>query len=76
MGARMAGLARIPDEPEWAEEKSRQMEEVCIFIREELNRLCLSGSRENFLVAHGEELMGRIKDPRIKNLPLLFDGKG
>ena len=76
MAAMLARLARIPDEPERAEEKSRLIEEICILIREELNRQGLSSSREDFLVAHGQELMSKIQDPRIRSLPMLFDGKG
>lgn len=75
MAGMLARLARIPDDPVRAEEKSRLIEEVCILIRQELNRMGLSSNRENFLVAHGEELMNRIQDPRIRNLPLLFDGR-
>lgn len=76
MAFMLARLARIPDDPERAEEKSQRIEEICILIREELNRMGLSGSRENFLVAHGEALMSKIQDPRIRNLPMLYDGKG
>ena len=76
MAAMLARLARIPDEPEKAEEKSQLIEEICILIREELNRTGLSASRENFLVAHGQELMSKIRDPRIRSLPMLYDGKG
>jgi len=76
MAAVLARLARIPDEPERAEEKSRRIEEICILIREELNRMGLSASREDFLVAHGQELMSKIRDPKIRSLPMLFDGKG
>jgi hypothetical protein len=76
MAFMLARLARIPDDPERAEEKSQRIEEICILIREELNRMGLSGSRENFLVAHGESLMSKIQDPRIRNLPMLYDGKG
>ena len=70
MAAMLARLARIPDEPERAEEKSRLIEEICIMIRKELNRLGLSASREDFLVAHGQELMSKIQDSRIRSLPI------
>jgi len=46
-----------------------EIECVCKFVAEELRRQDLSASHDEFLVTHGEEVQGKIKDESLSSLP-------
>ena len=68
-------LAATPDLPEHGERKAELIESVCIKVRDELKHQGLISGTDAFLNSHCRDLMSRINDPRIKGLPVMFDGK-
>jgi hypothetical protein len=66
-------LAVIPDTEENLAEKVDLIEKICIHVRKELNRQDISDSAENFLHSHCQILMNKITDPKIRNLPIMYD---
>lgn len=68
-------LAATPDTPATAAAKTELIERVCIKIRDELINQNLSSGSDAFLNSHCQDLMSRIEDPKIKGLPVMFDGK-
>jgi hypothetical protein len=68
-------LAAMPDTPQNTAAKTDVMEAVCITVRDELKRQGLISGNDAFLNNHCRDLMSNINDPRIKGLPVMFDGK-
>ena len=48
------------------------IEEICVRVKAELQRQDLSGLDCDFLEPHGQEIMSRIQDEKIRSLPVLF----
>ncbi|QOX64115.1 DUF4037 domain-containing protein [Anoxybacterium hadale] len=68
-------LAAMPDIPQNTTTKADLIESVCMKVRDELKRQGLIFGNDAFLNNHCRDLMSRIEDPRIKGLPVMFDGK-
>ncbi len=68
-------LAAIPDIPANAEKKISLIEAVCIMVRDELEQQGIVRGKDPFLNSHCREVMSLISDPKIRNLPVMFDGK-
>lgn len=68
-------LAATADTPENAETKTAVIEEICIMIRDELNHRGLTSSKDAFLHNLCGDVNGHIDDMKIRNLPILFDGR-
>jgi Predicted N-acetylglucosaminyl transferase len=71
----LEGLACLPDTPENRAKKVSVMEAVCIKIRDELERQNVVKGKDPFLNSHCRDVISLIVDPKIKNLPVMFDGK-
>lgn len=68
-------LAAVPDLPENTAEKVSLIEEVCVLVRNELERQGLVGGKDPFLNSHCRNVISLISDPQIRNLPVMFDGR-
>lgn len=68
-------LMAIADTPENINRKVSMMEEICIKVREELNRQGITENKDNFLANHCAAIMSLVADPQIRKLPFLFDAK-
>lgn len=68
-------LAVISDLPGNSETKVSLIEDVCILVREELEHQGIVKGRDPFLNNHCRDVIRLISDPKIRNLPVMFDGK-
>ncbi|WP_312649029.1 DUF4037 domain-containing protein [Aminipila sp.] len=68
-------LVLLSDTTENTIKKVNLIEDVCIKIREELNRQEIIGGIDNFLQNHCYEVMNSISDAQIRNLPIIYDCK-
>jgi len=68
-------LAAIPDIPENTTRKVSLIEDICIKIRTELERQGIVKGQDPFLNSHCSDVISLIADPKIKNLPVMFDGR-
>ncbi|WP_312091644.1 DUF4037 domain-containing protein [Aminipila sp.] len=68
-------LVLLPDISENTAKKVQLVEEVCIKIREELNRQEIVRGTDNFLQNHCYDVMHSVTDPQIRNLPIIYDCK-
>lgn len=75
IGKMLEMLAQIPDVLENTRRKTDLIEEICIKVRDELIRQGIIDGIDPFLNNHCRQVMDRIADPRIKSLPVMFDGK-
>ncbi|QHI73341.1 DUF4037 domain-containing protein [Aminipila terrae] len=66
-------LILIPDVPENTLKKLELIEDICIKIREELNRQEIVRGTDNFLQNHCYEVMNSISDAKIRSLPVIYD---
>lgn len=66
-------LVALPDINENAAHKIDIIERICILIREELNRQEIVYGNDNFLQNHCYQVMHSITDPKIRNLPVMYD---
>ena len=53
-------------------ENEEIIEQICIAVKEELRRQRLTDLDCDFLEPHGNEIMSRIRDVKIRSLPVLF----
>ena len=68
-------LVVIQDLPENVAKKVSLIEEVCVLIRTELERQGIVKGQDSFLNSHCRDVISLIDDPKIKNLPVMFDGR-
>lgn len=68
-------LTAVPDIPENTVKKVELIEEVCILVRDELERQGFIKGKDSFLNGHCREVMSLIGDPQIRSLPVMFDGR-
>jgi len=68
-------LAALPDLPENTEKKLSLIEAVCVMARDELERQGIVKGKDPFLNSHCRDVMSLISDPKIKALPVMFDGR-
>lgn len=68
-------LVLLQDIPQNTVKKVNIIENICIKIREELNRQEIIRGTDNFLQNHCYEVMNSISDPQIRNLPIIYDCK-
>jgi hypothetical protein len=68
-------LAALPDLPENIEKKLSLIEAVCVMARDELERQGIVKRKDPFLNSHCRDVMSLISDPKIKALPVMFDGR-
>ncbi len=68
-------LAAIQDIPENAAKKISLIENICVLIRAELERQGFVKGADSFLNSHCRDVISLIADPKIRNLPVMFDGK-
>lgn len=68
-------LASMPDIHENTKNKVSIMEGICVKIRDELETQGIVKGPDPFLNSHCRDVMSLISDPRIRNLPVMFDGR-
>ncbi|MFV0516492.1 MAG: DUF4037 domain-containing protein [Aminipila sp.] len=68
-------LLLTPDTIENTQKKVLIIEEVCINVREELNKQEIVRGMDNFLQNHCYEVMNSISDVQIRSLPIIYDCK-
>ncbi len=68
-------LASMQDTHENIKNKVAIMEEICAKIRDELETQGIVKGPDPFLNSHCRDVMSLISDPRIKNLPVMFDAR-
>ena len=68
-------LAVIQDLPENTVKKVSLIEDICVLIRTELERQGIVKGQDPFLNNHCRDVISLIDDPKIKNLPVMFDGR-
>ena len=68
-------LAAIQDLPENAVKKINLIEDICVLIRAELERQGIIKGQDPFLNSHCRDVISMIADPKIRNLPVMFDGR-
>lgn len=68
-------LAAAPDLPENTAGKVSLIEEICVLVRDELERQGLVGGKDPFLNSHCRDVISLISDPQIRKLPVMFDGR-
>ena len=68
-------LAVIQDLPENTAQKVSLIEDICVLIRAELERQGIVKGQDSFLNSHCSDVISLIDDPKIKNLPIMFDGR-
>jgi tetratricopeptide (TPR) repeat protein len=71
----LEAIMKLPDTQEICSEKLNKIEEVCRLCLAAANRAGWTQSDDPFLNNHCKDLMLRIKDPAIKQLPVMYDIK-
>ncbi len=68
-------LIQIPDVQENVSKKVQLIETISILVGEELRHQGVITGTDAFLNSHCHQVMNSIKDPQIRSLPVMFDGK-